>query len=577
MIEGVAPRVAQGVRELAGRYKIGELLGHGGMADVHVGTDSRLGRRVAIKLLKPSLAHDPAFRTRFRREAQDAAKMAHPTIVRIFDAGEESVDDGNGGETLVPYIVMEYVDGRLLKDIVAEGALEPAEATRIVSQVLTALEYSHRAGVVHRDIKPGNIMITTAGQVKVMDFGIARAISDSAATLTETSAIVGTAAYFSPEQARGETVDARTDLYSTGVMLFELLTGRAPFRGANPVAVAYQHVNSDAVPPSSLNPKVSPALDAVVLRSLAKDRFDRYQSAGDFRDDVETAAAGSVPARKQLANNDFNSTLFGVNPTSTAGSEAAIRQLTVDRDDRLVRTQNRPPVAWIWAGIATMVVVIVAVIFWTFNLTPANLAPNLSTDVPSIVGLSYEDGLATIEGSNLIAQKFSEASSDIPQNLILRTDPVSGTPVSPGTSIKVYVSSGELTVSVPDVARMAEADAIAGLEAKNLKYGVSTPDYSPDLPKGTVIRSDPAAGATAVGGKNIRQGDTVNLIVSNGLVKIPDVVGSTLKDANDALSALQLTVNVTVDTGCSGGTVSGQSVNGEQAQKTAVTLRVCSG
>ena len=573
MIEGVA----QGVRELAGRYKIGELLGHGGMADVHIGTDSRLGRRVAIKLLKPSLANDPAFRTRFRREAQDAAKMAHPTIVRIFDAGEEAVKDGSGVETLVPYIVMEYVDGRLLKDIVADGPLEPSEACRIIGQVLTALEYSHRAGVVHRDIKPGNIMITTGGQVKVMDFGIARAISDSSATITETSAIVGTAAYFSPEQARGETVDARTDLYSTGVVLFELLTGRAPFRGENPVAVAYQHVNSEAVPPSSLNPKVSPALDAVVLRSLAKDRFDRYQSASDFQADVETAAAGSVPARKQVMTNDFNSTLFGVNPTSTAGSEAALRQLTIDRDNQVVRTQNRPPVAWIWAGIATMVVVIVAVIFWTFNLTPANLAPNLSTDVPSVVGQSYEDGLATLEGSKLVAQKFTEASSDTPNNLIIRTDPVSGVPVSPGTSIKVYVSSGEQTVSVPDVSRMIEADAIAGLEGKKLVYGVTTRDYSPDLPDGVVIRSDPAAGSTVINGKNIREGDTVNLIVSNGLVKVPDVAGRPLKDANDALSALQLPVSVTTDVSCSGGTVSGQSMTGEQPQKTKVTLRVCSG
>ncbi|GGL03814.1 putative serine/threonine-protein kinase PknB [Salinibacterium xinjiangense] len=572
MIEGVA----QGVRELAGRYQVGDLLGHGGMADVHVGTDNRLGRRVAIKLLKPSLAQDPAFRTRFRREAQDAAKMAHPTIVRIFDAGEESVRDDRGAEVLVPYIVMEYVDGQLLKDIVARGPLEPAEACRITGQVLTALEYSHRAGVVHRDIKPGNIMITTGGQVKVMDFGIARAISDSSATIAETSAIVGTAAYFSPEQARGETVDARTDLYSTGIMLFELLTGRTPFRGENPVAVAYQHVNSDAAAPSSLNPRVSPALDAVVLRSLAKDRFGRYQSASDFRADVETAAAGSVPVRKQVATNDFNSTLFGVNPTSTAGSEAAIRQLTVDRDDRVARTQNRPPVAWIWAGIVTMVAVIVAVIFWTFNLTPANLAPNLSRDVPSVVGQSYEAGAATLEGSDLVPRKLTESSADIPENVIIRTDPVSGIPVSPGTAIKVFVSSGEVTVAVPDVSRLTEADAIAGLEARKLVYGTTARDYSPDLPNGAVIRSDPAAGATVVSGENIREGDTVDLIVSNGLVNVPDLAGSSLKNANDALSALQLPVSVTADRGCSGGTVSGQSVVGEQAQKTAVTLRVCS-
>ena len=364
MIDGVA----QNVRVLAGRYQVGELIGRGGMADVHVGTDSRLGRRVAIKLLKPTLANDPAFRTRFRREAQDAAKMAHPTIVRIFDAGEEVVREQTGIETLVPFIVMEYVEGRLLKDMIAEGPMDPAEAAKIIEQVLTALEYSHRAGVVHRDIKPGNIMVTAAGQVKVMDFGIARAISDSQATIAETSAIVGTAQYFSPEQARGEGVDARTDLYSTGIVLFELLTGRAPFRGDNPVAVAYQHVNSDAVPPSSINPEVSPALDAVVLRSLTKDRFERYQTASEFRQDVEVAAAGQVPLRKAGANDAFHATLFGANPSTRSGSDATLRQLSID-NDRSARTQSRPPVAWIWAGIATMVVIIVAVVFWAFNLT----------------------------------------------------------------------------------------------------------------------------------------------------------------------------------------------------------------
>src|SRR5690606_15163087 len=258
------------------------------MADVHVGTDTRLGRRVAIKLLKPSLATDPRFRVLFREEAQKAARMAHPTIVRVFDAGEETVRDANGLETQLPFIVMEYVDGRLLKDIIADGPLEPNEAVRIIGQVLTALEYSHRALLVHRDVKPGNIMVTQTGQVKVMDFGIARAVSDSSATVTDTSAVLGTAQYFSPEQARGETVDARTDLYSTGVVLFELLTGRAPFQGERAAAVAYQHISEAPPKPSSINPSVSPALDAIVLRSLAKDKFERFQTAPEFRDRKST-------------------------------------------------------------------------------------------------------------------------------------------------------------------------------------------------------------------------------------------------------------------------------------------------
>ncbi len=570
MVDGVV----HGVRQLAGRYDVGEIIGRGGMADVHVGVDIRLGRRVAIKLLKPSLAYDPAFRSRFRREAQDAAKMAHPTIVRIFDAGEESFRDQNGIESLVPFIVMEYVDGRLLKDIIAQGPLDPAEASRIIAQVLTALEYSHRAGVVHRDIKPGNIMITGSGQVKVMDFGIARAISDSSATIAETSAIVGTASYFSPEQARGESVDARTDLYSTGIVLFELLTGRAPFRGENPVAVAYQHVNSEAVPPSSINPAVSPALDAVVLRALAKDRFERYQSAGEFRADVETAAAGSVPQRKELAVNDaFNATLFGVNPSSVAGSEATLRQLTVDTDDRVQRTQNRPPVAWVWAGVAIMVAVIAAVIFWTLNLDPVQLSDNNAVDVPDVAGQTYEDGATVLEDNNLTPQRFNEPSDSVAEGEIIRTDPSFGTRVAPGFEVRVYVSTGKRTVDIPDVVRVAEADAIAALQNAGLVYGTSTAEYSADLPAGTVIRTDPAPG----GPVPVRAGDTVNLFVSNGLINVPDLTGQPLSQASATLGGLLMNVSVQAVTTCSGTTVQSQSIVGEQPQRSQITLRVCSG
>ncbi len=548
------------------------------MADVHVGTDSRLGRRVAVKLLKSTLASDPAFRSRFRREAQDAAKMAHPTIVRIFDAGEELIVDQRGTETLIPYIVMEYVDGRLLKDLIADGPLEPDEAMRITAQVLTALEYSHRAGVVHRDIKPGNIMITASGQVKVMDFGIARAISDSAATIAETSAIVGTAQYFSPEQARGEIVDARTDLYSTGVVLFEMLTGRAPFRGDNPVAVAYQHVNSEPVLPGTLNPKVSPTLDAVVLRSLAKDRFERYQSAAGFRADLETTAAGAVPMRKQIATTDFNATLFGVNPSAVAGSEATLRQLTVDEGDRAVRTQSRPPVAWIWTGIVSMIVVVAAVVFWTFSLTPPQLVGNIAVDIPAVAGQTWADGSATLIEAGLEPERLEEPSDTIAEDVIIRTDPEAGVSVSPGMQIKVYVSIGKTPATVPDVARMAEATAIEAIAGANLTYGSSTTEYSADLAAGIVIRSDPAGGsARLVDGRLIRQGDTVNLVVSNGLVNIPDVTGQAIAAASSALQALQLSLRVDIDGGCGGGTVARQSLVGEQPQKSEVTLTYCGG
>src|SRR5450830_351872 len=376
------------------------------MSDVHVGTDTRLGRRVAIKLLKPALATDPRFRVLFREEAQKAARMAHPTIVRVFDAGEETVAEPNGLERQVPFIVMEYVDGRLLKDIIADGPLDPKEAVRIISGVLTALEYSHRALLVHRDIKPGNVMVTQNGQVKVMDFGIARAVSDNSATVADTSAVLGTAQYFSPEQARGETVDARTDLYSTGVVLFELLTGQPPFRGDRAAAVAYQHISEPAVAPSSLNPRVSPALDAVVLHALAKDKFERFQTAAEFRQDLETAAAGAVPPRKPAAN-DFNATLFGANPSTTAGSEAALRQLAPRNDERAVRTQSRPPVAWIWVGIASLAVILIAVVFWVTNLPPSTIGDGLSVRVPNIVGEQYDAGATKLTDLKLVPSRLT--------------------------------------------------------------------------------------------------------------------------------------------------------------------------
>jgi serine/threonine protein kinase len=566
--------VGQGVRLLAGRYQIGDLIGRGGMADVRVGTDARLGRRVAIKLLKPALANDPAFRTRFRREAQDAAKMAHPTIVRIFDAGEETVTDPSGNEAQIPFIVMEYVDGRLLKDILAEGPLDADEAVRIVGQVLTALEYSHRAGVVHRDIKPGNIMIANNGQVKVMDFGIARAISESSATIAETSAIVGTAQYFSPEQARGEAVDTRTDLYSTAVVLFELLTGKAPFRGENPVAVAYQHVNQNPVLPSSINPKVSRAVDAVVMRGLAKDRSQRFQTATEFREDLESAGAGTTTVKRVSAPvTDFNSTLFGVNPQATAGSEAALRQLTIDQEARGSRTQSRPPVAWIWGGIAVMVVIIIAVVVWTVRLpsdTPS-ISGHLSVQVPKTIGLSYESAAAALKKDKLGVDKQYETSATVPANVVIRTDPAAGNSVPPKQVVSVYVSQGPSAVAVPDVTGITVDSARAQLSQFGFKVGKISNLDSPNIKKGVIISTTPAAGSDG------QAGETVDLVISTGLVDIPSVVGKSASEAGSTLSELQLNVHVTPDSTCTGKTVTSQSIKGKQPQKSAITITVCTG
>ncbi|NLW14407.1 MAG: Stk1 family PASTA domain-containing Ser/Thr kinase, partial [Trueperella sp.] len=280
-------------RILGDRYEVGDLIGRGGMAQVHLGYDTRLSRTVAIKVLRTDHATDPTFIARFRREAQSAAALNHPSIVAVYDTGEESMTTSSGRDMTLPYIVMEFVKGRTVSQLLSNGdALPIDEAVQIVVGVLSALEYSHREGIVHRDIKPGNIMLTPDGKVKVMDFGVARAIADSSATMTQTNSVVGTAQYLSPEQARGEVVDARSDLYSTGCLLFELLTGQPPFRGDSAVAVAYQHVSQTPPKPTSIAPDVPDQLDRVVMKSLAKRREERYQSAADMRADLLAASRG---------------------------------------------------------------------------------------------------------------------------------------------------------------------------------------------------------------------------------------------------------------------------------------------
>jgi serine/threonine-protein kinase len=572
--------VTPDVRVIAGRYRLGALLGHGGMADVYAGTDARLGRQVAVKLLKPSLANDPSFRTRFRQEAQAAARMAHPTIVRVFDAGEETVREPSGIEVQVPFIVMERVEGTLLKDLVARGPVPPVEAVKLVDGILTALEYSHRAGVVHRDIKPGNVMVTPSGQVKVMDFGIARAISDSSATIAQTSAILGTAQYFSPEQARGDAIDARTDLYSTGVVLYELLTGRPPFRGDTAVAVAYQHISEAPVPPNALNPAISPALNAVVMRALAKNKDERFQSASDFRADLDIAATGKVPDRVPAAD-DFNATLFGVSPNSTAASSATLRRLAEDGNDTAPRTQSRPPVAWIWGGIAVMAVIVVAALVWVFSLTPQNLVgAGAQALVPNVIGLEKGAAEKKLEKADLKVNEVMQSSDKVDTDHVISVTPEAGTKVVPGQQVEVVISTGPATVTLPGLIYKSQNDAQAAIKAVGLVVGEIRSQDSPSVAKGAVVgvQIDGIEGlqTTSV---QVPKGKKVNLIVSTGTVDVPDQRGQSFTAARNLLSGpdYQLQVKLVADGSCAGGNVTAQSAIGEVPQKSAVTITYCSG
>ncbi len=554
---------------LSGRYRIDEPIGRGGMASVYKGYDLTLGRDVAIKILDRELADDNAFRTRFRLEAQAASRMAHPTIVRVYDAGEDSLTTPDGRVRPVPFIVMELVKGRLLKDIIAEGPVSVTDAVRYVDGILEALEYSHRAGVVHRDIKPGNVMVTDAGQVKVMDFGIARAVSDSSSTVAETTQILGTAAYFSPEQAKGEPVDARADVYSTGVVLYELLTGRQPFRGDSPVAVAYQHVSEAPVPPSEVNETVPRALDAVALRALAKDPFQRYQDAAGFREALDATVDGRQPTKRQVGA--LTSELYGPNPRQAAETARSLRQLSTDTT--MKRTQSGPPVAWIWAGVALLAVLLISLLFWVLSIQPGD-APSVRS-VPDVVGITYESANEALAEEDLRAIRVDEESSKVAEGNVIRTDPEAGTSVERDQQVKVYVSTGQQMSTVPTLKGLSQDAATQAIADAGLVLGTITPQNDKDLAAGTVIEANPADGTS------LATGSTVNLKVASGSVTIKDMRGYPVSAATTELQNLGLTVTTQDDPNCTATetpSVATQSLPpGDVPVHSEISLTVCTG
>ncbi len=486
---------------LARRYEVIRRIGVGGMADVYLAEDTQLGREVALKILHPQYAGDDGFVERFKREALSAAKLQHPNIVQIYDSGRDG--DFN-------FIVMEYVEGRSLKEhLTEEGPLEIGEASRIAGDVLTALAFAHRGGLVHRDIKPGNILLSDEGKVQVTDFGIARA--EAASTMTQTGTIVGTAYYLSPEQAQGLPLDGRSDIYSLGVVLYEMLTGRRLFEGDSPVSIAYKHVREQPRPPSSFRQDIPRPLEAIVLNSLAKRPEDRYSSAALMRRDLESFAQGkAVTATVKVAVPE--------------DSTQVIRSVGV-----LDRQAVRRP-GWLVALALALLVGGIAIGTWSLVTLVRTVVGRV--DVPKVVGREPDQANRVLRAAGLDPSfQESEFSIDVAEGLITRQEPPAGRSVAKGSLVRFWASRGRPVVKVPDVVGASLDKAAAELREAGLNVGKRIGQFSEEEP-GTVLSQNPDAG------RELRSGDSVNLTVSQGEEKalVPDVIGRDFADAVEILA-----------------------------------------
>jgi eukaryotic-like serine/threonine-protein kinase len=532
-------------RLLGGRYELDGIVGRGGMAEVFRARDIRLDRVVGVKTLRDDLARDQTFQARFRREAQSAASLNHPSIVAVYDTGEDMV-----GSLPVPYIVMEFVDGRTLRDLLRDNRrLLPERAVEITDGVLRALDYSHRNGIVHRDIKPGNVMLTRAGDVKVMDFGIARAVADSQMTMTQTAQVIGTAQYLSPEQARGERVDARSDLYSTGCLLYELLTGRPPFTGDSPVAIAYQHVKEEPVPPSQIDPEVPAWADAIVLKAMQKDPADRYQSAGEMRNDIQRALSGAPLAAPMPAAYGAGTRRMGAAGTQVAGRTTSIPPYQYGPsgygpDGRGPDDEQRRHRVWPWVVLGTVVVVLIAVIVL---LKFVGGGGNNGVAVPNVVGepLSTAEHTLVADGF-LIGSKTQQASSSQTSGNVISTSPGFGATEAKGTKINIVYSSGAAAakgVKVPYLIGKGTAAAQNELSQDGFKVKTVTAQQA-GTSSGTVFNQSPLAGTV------LKTGSTVTITVTPGPQTVPSsVIGETQDQATQVLSGAPYDYNVSVQFG----------------------------
>ncbi|MFD3331133.1 Stk1 family PASTA domain-containing Ser/Thr kinase [Streptomyces sp. NPDC058700] len=544
-------------RRLGGRYELGSVLGRGGMAEVYIAQDTRLGRTVAVKTLRADLARDPSFQARFRREAQSAASLNHPAIVAVYDTGEDYVDGVS-----IPYIVMEYVDGSTLRELLHSGRkLLPERTLEMTVGILQALEYSHRAGIVHRDIKPANVMLTRTGQVKVMDFGIARAMGDAGMTMTQTAAVIGTAQYLSPEQAKGEQVDARSDLYSAGCLLYELLTVRPPFIGDSPVAVAYQHVREEPQAPSNFDAEITPEMDAIVLKALVKDPDYRYQSADEMRADIEACLDGQPVAAAAAMGMGMGMGMgapsygggYGYPPedqpttalrqADPAGQTSMMPPVNADDggygyDDRPDRRRggqkksNTSTILLVLAGI----LVLVGAIFIGVSLLDKEDGPRQVT-VPQLVGQTVQAATGLASNAGVKMQQAGTERCDQPKDSICRQTPVADGSAQMETdgTIQVYVSEGAPLIEVPDVVEQSQERAEQTLKDKGFKVKVEQEESDED--PGTVIRTNPQNGTKA------ETNSEVTITVAKQKLKtVPPVVGNQFPQAEQQLKALGFVV-----------------------------------
>jgi serine/threonine-protein kinase len=518
-------------RLLSERYELGETLGYGGMSEVHRGLDTRLSRDVAIKVLRADLARDPQFQMRFRREAQNAAALNHPAIVAVYDTGETQSEFGP-----LPYIVMEYVDGQTLREIIkTTGPMSQQRVIEVMADVCAALDFSHRHQIIHRDVKPANIMINRAGAVKVMDFGIARALGEGQ-NVTQTAAVIGTAQYLSPEQARGEPVDARSDVYAAGCVLFELLTGEPPFTGDSPVAVAYQHVREDPRRPSEVNPSIPAELDSVVLKAMSKNPANRYQSAAEMRTDLVRVRSGQPPMAPAVMSEDDRTAMLAASPTGATRRMGTGRhngpppaQEYYDEYDEPRRSTGRT------VGIVAAVVVALGIIgFVAFQLFSGPPAPEKVQIPTNLVGQS-----PTAASNALIARRLKvnnppqEVESTVAEKgKVMSTNPPVGSTVDENTTVTLTIGKGPVSVTVPAVAGMTVDEATAALAGAGLEAGKTVDANTTDSSQvGKVVGSSPGPGKTVPGGSK------VDLQVGKQATgeELPDYSGRRVEDVENDL------------------------------------------